>query len=229
MRRSFRCCCDRSSVAEPGGCPLCRTHRAQTPVAAASAGYLHCAGCDLVYLAPERRLAPDAERAHYLTHENEVDDPRYRAFLAQLAGPLLERLPAGAEGLDYGAGPGPALAAMLTEAGHPTAVYDPYFAPDRAPLTRHYDFVTCTEVAEHMHDPGREFELLAGLLRPGGWLGLMTELRPSLAAFVDWYYRRDPTHVCFYSERTLRWIAARHRLTVECVSQRVTLLRAPVR
>ncbi|MCA1798283.1 MAG: class I SAM-dependent methyltransferase [Xanthomonadaceae bacterium] len=215
-------------MAESVRCPLCAARDAQKQVAASSGHYLHCALCDLVYQVPAQRLASDAERAHYLTHENEVDDPRYRAFLAQLAAPLLERLPAGAEGLDYGAGPGPALAAMLAEAGHPTAIYDPYFAPARAALDRDYDFITCTEVVEHLHDPRSDFDLLARLLRPNGWLGLMTELRPELAAFPDWYYHRDPTHVCFYSEQTIHWIAARYLWSVEFVSRRVILLRAPM-
>ncbi len=82
--------------------------------------------------------------AHYLHHENHLDDPGYRRFLSKLADPLLARLPAGSKGLDYGCGPGPALAAMLREAGHQVALYDPFFHPDLTPLERSYDFETCT-------------------------------------------------------------------------------------
>jgi taurine dioxygenase len=60
------------------------------------------------------------------------------------------------------ADPGPALAAMLREAGHEVALYDPFFAPDPAPLAAIYDFVTCTETAEHFHDPRAEFARLRG-------------------------------------------------------------------
>jgi hypothetical protein len=43
---------------------------------------------------------------------------------------------------------------MLAEAGHAMALYDPFFRPDPAALERDYDFITCTETAEHFHHPG---------------------------------------------------------------------------
>ena len=154
------------------------------------------------------RLSAEAERAHYLTHENDPADPRYRAFLGQLWQPLRERLPAGAHGLDYGSGPGPTLHRMAAEDGFPCAHYDPFFTPDPSCLDRTYAFVTCSETAEHFHRPAREFARLGKLLQPGGWLGVMTERLPAAASFPEWYYLRDPTHVCFYAEETFRWIAA---------------------
>ncbi len=161
------------------------------------------------------------------THENDPTDPGYRAFLDRLASPLIERLPAGAEGLDYGAGPGPTLSKMLEEAGHPTAVYDPFFAPDRSRLDRTYDFITCTETAEHFHAPGEEFVRLDGLLRQAGWLGLMTEVRDESRPFESWWYVRDATHVCFYSADTLRWIGDRFDWELERPHRNVALFRKP--
>lgn len=205
-------------------CPLCAAPTA-TCVATDSGDYRHCDACDLVFLEPTQRLAPDAERAYYNTHDNRVDDPAYRRFLAQLADPLTERLATGAVGLDFGAGPGPALAAMLAEGGHPTEIYDVFFAPDAAVLDRTYDFVTCTEVVEHLHSPVREFAQFQTLLERGGWLGIMTELRPPLSEFPAWYYHRDPTHVCFYSEATMRWIAHRYGWGIVLMLPRVIIFR----
>ena len=60
------------------------------------------------------------------------------------------------------------------------------------------------------------------------WLiGLMTELRPPMADFARWHYHRDPTHVGFHSEASLRWIAARFGWQVESAGRRVILLRRP--
>lgn len=95
-------------------------------------------------------------------------DAAYRAFLNRAAGPLLERLPPARQGLDFGCGPGPALAIMLREAGHTVALFDPFFYPDPAVLASAYDFITCTEVAEHFHRPAEEFSKLDALLNPGG-------------------------------------------------------------
>ena len=60
--------------------------------------YLRCETCLASFLAPAHHLPREAEHAHYLTHENEVDDIRYRAFLSRLANPLLERLKAAGAG-----------------------------------------------------------------------------------------------------------------------------------
>lgn len=209
-------------------CPLCAAPSA-TAVSASSGDYRHCDACDLVFLEPAQRLSRETERAHYDTHDNRIDDPAYRRFLAQLADPLTARLAPGARGLDFGAGPGPALAAMLAERGFPTAIYDPLFASDEAVLGRRYDFVACTEVVEHLYEPARAFESFAGLLEAGGWLGLMTELRPPLVEFAAWYYHRDPTHVSFYSEETMRWIARTYGWDVALLSSRVVIFRVPAR
>lgn len=190
-------------------CPLCEA-RATWFVTADAKDYFRCAICGLRFVDPSARPAPDDEHAQYLHHENTVDDPRYRAFLSRLADPMLAALPPGSDGLDYGCGPGPALAAMLTEAGHRMALWDPFFAPDPELLERHYDFITCTEVAEHFHDPAAEFARLNAMLRPGGVLGVMTCFQTDDDRFAAWHYRKDPTHVVFYREETLRWIAARH-------------------
>lgn len=164
---------------------------------------------------PDQRPDRAAERARYDTHRNEIGDPGYRAFLRRLLDPLLERLTPRAEGLDYGSGPGPALAAMLRADGFPTAVYDPFYAPDARALERTYDFITCTETAEHFFEPAAEFERLDALLRGGGWLGVMTTLRTPERPFEDWWYVRDYTHVCFYSARTMEWIAKRYGWALE--------------
>lgn len=176
---------------------------------------------------PADRPSPEEERARYDTHENDPSDPRYRSFLRRVLDPLLPLLPAASRGLDYGAGPGPALQAMLEESGHPTRIYDPFYAPDPTALEDQYDFVTCTETAEHFHDPDREFRRLDGLLRPGGWLGIMTERLDEELDFGSWYYVRDPTHVVFYRRTTLEWLAQRHGWNVRFPHPNVGLFRKP--
>jgi hypothetical protein len=187
--------------------------------------YYGCGVCRLVYLHPAQRLAAEAERAHYGTHENDPDDPGYRAFLARLADPLAERLPPGAEGLDYGSGPGPTLSRMMAERGFPMRDYDPFFAPDGEALRGTYEFVACSETAEHFHDPAEEFARLDGLLRPGGWLGVMTEMLDDSRDFAGWRYARDPTHVCFYHADTMRWIADAHGWRMETPARNVVLFQ----
>lgn len=189
--------------------------------------YLRCPVCEATVMAPESRLQPEAERQVYELHENDPEDPGYRSFLARLADPLMQRLDAGSEGLDFGCGPGPALARMLEEAGFVMRLYDPFFYPDEAALARTYDFITCTEVVEHLHQPARVLEQLDRLLRPGGWLGIMTCFQTDDDRFDHWHYRRDPTHVVFYREATFAVIARRLGWSLQIPVRNVALLHKP--
>ena len=208
-------------------CPVCWAAGAAHFLAAGGRDYWRCPTCLATFLQPEQRPSPAEEKAHYDHHENDTDDPRYRAFLSKVSVPLLDRLAPGSSGLDYGCGPGPALAAMLTEAGHRVALYDPFYRPDPEPLRETYDFITCTETAEHFHDAAIEFDRLDGILRPGGWLAVMTCFQTDDARFADWHYRKDPTHVVFYREATLRHIATERGWSCEVPVKDVALIRKP--
>jgi len=64
------------------------------------------------------------------------------------------------------------------------------------------------------------------LLKPGGLLGLMTERWTTPEQFVSWYYTRDPTHVCFYHERTLDFVCHRYGFAPTWMDEtRVAILR----
>ncbi len=208
-------------------CPICATGAGHF-LSVEGRDYFRCPACQARFLHPSRHPTRDEEVAHYRHHENDPADPRYRRFLAKLADPLLDRLSPGASGLDYGCGPGPALAAMLRDAGHEMALYDPFFAPDPTPLRRAYDFVACTETVEHFHLPGRDFARLRGLVRPGGWLALMTCFQTDDDRFAGWHYRRDPTHVVFYREETFRHLARAWGWSCEVPEKDVVLMRRPV-
>lgn len=188
---------------------------------------MRCDHCALVFVPPTFYLTSAEEKAEYDLHQNAIFDQGYRGFLSRLAGPLLERIPAGARGLDFGCGPGPALAAMLTEAGCEMRLYDVFFYPDRAPLEKSYQFVTATEVVEHLHNPGAELALLWQLLEPGGYLGIMTKLVRDQQAFAGWHYKNDLTHVCFFSEQTWRWWSQAKGAQLERFGADVMLLRKP--
>jgi hypothetical protein len=208
-------------------CPVCRGRATEAFAQVDGRAYWRCEDCAARFLAPHQRPTPEIERETYLLHRNTPEDAGYRAFLGRLAGPLLERLAPGSAGLDYGCGPGPVLASMLREAGHPMALYDPFFAPDRGALGALYDFITCTEAAEHFHDPARDFARMRSMLRPGGWLAVMTCFQTDDARFARWHYRSDPTHVVFYREQTFRSLAAAWGMTIEVPRKDVVLMRQP--
>ena len=137
---------------------------------------------------------------------------------------MLARLAPGARGLDFGCGPAPALADILRRAGHEVSLYDTFYWPDAAVLKENYDFVCTTEVVEHLHHPGSELDRLWSLLRPGGWLGIMTKLVRDSAAFASWHYKNDPTHVCFFSRQTWQWWALRQGAALDIIGADVILV-----
>jgi hypothetical protein len=113
---------------------------------------------------------------------------------------------------------------MLREAGYTVALYDSFYRPDAGALEDSYDFICATEVVEHLHRPGTELARLWALLKPGGWLGLMTKLVRDRPAFAGWHYKNDPTHVCFFSEQTWQWWAQRQGTPLHIVGADVILL-----
>ena len=219
---------DRNAVCGPesieiGICPLCGSEPIRQLVVVDSKTYWCCDVCHLTFLSSDAYLSPADELARYLLHENSPEDCRYRDFLSRLTNHLIPRLQPGAEGLDFGSGPGPTLSVMLEEVGFAMDIYDPYFAPDAAPLGRTYDFITCTETVEHFRHPAEEFHRFDQMLRHGGWLGIMTEMLESDEDFANWWYHTEPTHVCFYKQETMAWIAARYDWKVEFPRKNVTL------
>jgi hypothetical protein len=168
--------------------------------------YSRCLQCDLRFLRQSDRLSLAEEKAHYALHNNDVMDSRYQAFVTPLFDAIRQRLPTGSSGLDYGSGPGPVLAKMLRDDGYEVELYDPIFCANARALERCYDFAFMSEVAEHLYDPLLEFSKLHALLKPGGVLAVMTSFAPEDAAFGLWHYRRDPTHVVFYSEKSFGWL-----------------------
>lgn len=197
----------------PSPCPLCGAVDSYVlPVAGKQ--YHRCQACELVWLDASGHLAPAAEKAVYDGHDNQVDDPRYRAFLMRAFGEVLSRVPLPASGLDFGCGPGPALVAMGTEAGYEMAGYDKFYADFPELLTREYDFITSTEVIEHIAEPRAVLDGLWDCLKPGGILVLQTQRVLSDERFRSWRYRHDPTHIVFFAEASFRALAARWQADV---------------
>ncbi|MEH6566526.1 MAG: class I SAM-dependent methyltransferase [Halopseudomonas sp.] len=207
-------------------CPLCQASAAWFH-SDARRPYYQCSDCLLVHVPAAWHLSPAEERAEYDRHENQLDEAGYRGFLSRLADPLLARLQPASQGLDFGCGPGPALAAMLREQGHEVALHDLYYYPNPQHLAQQWDFITASEVVEHLARPLLVLDQLWGCLRPGGWLGLMTKRVTDQQAFVNWHYKSDPTHISYFSERSFHWLAQRWDAHLEIIGADVVLMRKP--
>jgi SAM-dependent methyltransferase len=210
-----------------GICPLCSSGDTPFFHRDSHREYLRCENCGLVFVPSQYFLSSEAEKACYDLHQNNPADANYRRFLSRLAQPLIKLLRPGARGLDFGSGPGPTLSLMLAEAGYPTTIYDPLYEPNAAVWQDEYDFITASEVIEHLHRPMSDLQRLWKVLKPGGCLGIMTKRVFDAAAFAAWHYKDDPTHVVFFSEETFAWLARRWSAELQVVGDDVVLIRKP--
>ena len=193
-------------------CPLCNSDKPELFFEDKHRKYLQCLHCMLVFVPKEYWLSAEEEKAVYGLHENSPGDQGYRKFLSRLTEPLMEKLEPEQKGLDFVCGPGPALYVILEEQGHKV-------------LNINYDFICATEVVEHMHNPSVDFSTMFGILKSGGWLGIMTKLVIDKPAFSKWHYIQDLTHICFYSLNIFEYLAVRFNAELEFTAKDVILLK----
>lgn len=206
-------------------CPLCHTNKVVDYYQDKRRPYLNCTICELVFVPPQFHLSAQLEKAEYDKHENHLDDQGYIHFLSRMITPMSERIKKNSSGIDIGSGEAPALAKQMEKLGHTMAVYDLYYHPERQVLNDRYDFVTCTEVIEHIAQPVPFLKQLLSLLKPKAYLGFMTKLVIDKERFANWHYKNDPTHICFYSQATFEYIAKQYQMNLEIIGSDVIILQ----
>ena len=204
-------------------CPLCSDSGGKLFFEDKIRIYIRCSDCKLVFVPKRCWLSAEEEKAVYDLHENNADDTGYRQFLSRLSVPLLKRIGHQKMGLDFGCGPGPTLSMMLEEQGQQMRLFDHFYNNDPSVLAIFYDFICSTEVVEHLCYPNKEFTTLFSILKPGGWMGIMTKLVRDQQAFSKWHYIQDRTHICFYSRETFEYLADRFSADVEFIKDDVII------
>lgn len=186
--------------------------------------YFKCPDCYLIFLATQHLLPPEEEKKRYDLHQNNPENAGYVQSLRRLSVPLSAKLAPQSRGLDFGSGQVSVVKLLFEQLGHSVELYDPFYFPDEELLRYKYDFVVCTEVVEHFHHPQKQFTLLCNLLKTqGSRLGIMTQMLNHEKDFRDWWYHRDPTHVCFYRKETFQWIGGWKQLPVEFPDDNVVI------
>ena len=206
-------------------CPLCASSDIRNFFQDKQRSYLRCDNCKLTFVPKKYFLSEAAEKAEYDLHLNSPTDQGYRKFLSRLLIPLQKLLPPTTHGLDFGSGPGPTLSVMFEELGYKMTIYDKFYAHRPECLTQHYDFITATEVFEHLQQPHNTINQLWQALKPNGYLGIMTKLVRDHAAFTNWHYKNDLTHVIFFSQKTFSWLAAQWHAEVTFIDNDVIIIK----
>jgi len=188
-------------------CPLCKADDVRAFSQDKRRNYYQCGVCSLVFVLPWQFLSEEDEKKRYDLHQNSPEDLGYRCFLSRMLISLQHNLAPGSHGLDFGSGPEPTLSLLFEEAGHSMTLYDIYYQNEPAVFERVYDFITATEVVEHLREPKKDLDRVWNCLKQGGRLGIMTRMAVDQEAFSQWHYKNDLTHICFYAPATFAWLA----------------------
>jgi SAM-dependent methyltransferase len=198
-------------------CPLCHN---ELKIKADNEFFV-CSRCGAYVKDKAFYIKPTEEKSRYEEHNNDVNDTHYQQFARPVVNLVLENFTPAHPGLDYGCGTGPVIAKMLEDKSYQVTRYDPFFYPDERYLNHRYDFICSCEVFEHFHQPKHEIQKLRALLKPNGWMIVMTHIYTRKIDFKRWYYRKDPTHIFIYTEKTLEYIAEHFNLSVDIFSERL--------
>lgn len=165
--------------------------------------YLQCEACKLVFVPRTELISFQHERERYDHHQNLESDAEYHNYLRTIADEVIPHLEAGETGLDFGSGRTRLMEEILTASGYPTRSYDLFYYPDTDLLQKKWDFILMSEVIEHLRDPFTVMITLSSLLSNGGKIFIKTKFLPEREAFDQWFYKRDITHVQFFSPVSL--------------------------
>ncbi len=190
-------------------CKICLNKTATIHDEQFDINYYHCKECGFIFMDETKIVSSDKEKKQYGYHNNNLENIGYvnmfKDFINKCISPYKNSIKSA---LDFGCGPGPVLAKLLSENEIETDIYDKYFFPEKIYKNKSYDLITSTEVFEHLKDPLENLHLLKKHLKESGYLAVMTQFHTNSAdEFKKWWYRRDPTHISFFTPATFKKIA----------------------
>ena len=166
-----------------------------------------CQNCGFISKQKDYHLSHQEEKVRYSKHQNFPDNEGYVNIFMNMINLHVKGLKNVKTILDFGSGPYPTLKILLQREGYDVTIFDPYFHNDLTYRNKKYDLIVSTEVFEHFSDPISEIKELLELIRDDGYLCIMTNFRTmNTEDFLNWYYRRDHTHVSFFNNDTFQYI-----------------------
>lgn len=202
-------------------CPLCEFSFNELRLLQAGVSVFQCPQCELAFKDPANYLDIASEKRHYLNHNNTVEDQRYLDYLRLSISAVQSEIKYGDLILDYGCGPVKGIEHLLKD--YRVFSYDPIFFTDDSFMRQKFNCIFVNEVAEHFFRPDVEFEKLNSLLKDDGVMVVRTELFQNKQ---DWFYAKDPTHVVFYSLKTLEYLCQRFGFELTKFSDKIFVLKS---
>ncbi|MDD3342049.1 MAG: class I SAM-dependent methyltransferase [Sulfurospirillaceae bacterium] len=186
-------------------CPICKQPTTLFFHESLHKRFTYCGYCENISLEKTFLLTKQEEKEKYDQHQNSLENLGYVAmfegFLDFFWGELTCQH---FLGLDFGSGPTPVLSELMRRRGASVDCYDKFYQPNPIYTNKLYDFITSTEVFEHLENPLETLRLLSSHLKPNGLIAIMTLFHHNdKEHFKKWWYPRDLTHITFYTPKTL--------------------------
>jgi hypothetical protein len=197
-------------------CKICQASTSSIKDVKKELTYYRCSPCGFVFLDDKYMVNAIDEKSKYDQHNNSLENEGYvqmfEDFLDLSIGSYSEKIKTV---LEFGSGPAPVLSKLLERRGFEVDIYDLYYAPQKVYETKSYDLITSTEVFEHLQKPLDILELLVKHTNTNGYIALMTKFPPKDdKEFLAWWYRRDPTHISFFTPKSFEVMAEKVGLKV---------------
>lgn len=191
-------------------CKICNNNKVEE-IIIDKKKYYKCQYCEFIFIDSSHLLKAEDEVAQYNLHNNSIENTGYtnmfEDFISKAITPFIKE----GKALDFGSGPGPVLSELLSRKGFQVSIYDPFYAPNLP--EEKFDLISSTEVFEHFIDPLKNIELILSLLKEDAYLAIMTNFHPNNnEIFKNWWYRRDPTHISFFTKKTFEYLAKKYNL-----------------
>lgn len=179
----------------------------------------------MIHVPAQFFLSTKEEKKRYDQHTNSKDDQYYIDFLNRIVSPIISNIKPNSIGLDFGCGSAPILKGLFSNHNIGIAEYDLYYKDDKSLLNRDWNFIVTTEVIEHLSKPGDIIRSLWNLIDNRGILAIMSNLYTKSTDFPSWYYKGDPTHICFFCKESFLWLAKELDANVEFFDKDITILK----
>jgi len=190
--------------------------------------YHHCLTCQLIFLDKKYFVTNQNEKKQYDHHNNSLEDIGYVNMFENFLDFFWEDIKKDTTtALDFGSGPEPVLAELIKRRDLHVEHYDKFYQTDKIYENKKFDLITSTEVFEHLENPKSILKLFAKHLNDNGTIALMTLFHTNKREdFLKWWYRRDPTHITFFTPTSIEVLAKECGLkVVKHDSKRVIVLK----
>ena len=196
-------------------CPLCLSADNDLFSKDDSREYRKCNVCSLIFVPSNFHLSLSDEKSRYDHHDNSYNNIGYRKYLEGVASEIESvgiNFSSG-DTLDYGSGKERVLSRILEDRGYSVTSYDPLYGLNIQD-DQTFDNIIVIEAIEHFVNVNEELETMLSHLKDSGKIFVQTKMynEEECGPFVNWWYKRDITHISFFSPQSVEWIEKRFDL-----------------